>query len=107
MAEKSVTLYCQENGSDKMYKAEVSQSGTGYVVNCWWGPRTGSMQTGTKTRTPVSKDEALKTWEKLIHEKKAKGYDEGEAAPAYTEEDGTTKDTGLRAMLLTPASEDD
>jgi bifunctional non-homologous end joining protein LigD len=65
------------------------------------------MQTGTKTRTPVSKDEALKIWEKLIHEKKAKGYHEGEAAPAYTEEDGTTKDTGLRAMLLTPASEDD
>jgi bifunctional non-homologous end joining protein LigD len=65
------------------------------------------MQTGTKTRTPVSKEEALKIWEKLIHEKKAKGYHEGEAAPAYTEEDGTTKDTGLRAMLLTPASEDD
>ena len=43
MAERSVTLYCQENGSDKLYKAEVSQSGTGYVVNCWWGPRTGSM----------------------------------------------------------------
>ena len=107
MVEKSVTLYCRENGSDKVYKAEVAQREDGYTVTCWWGPRTGSMQTGTKTRNPVSKEEALKIWEKVVHEKKAKGYHEGEAAPAYTEEDGSTKDTGLRPMLLTPASESD
>ena len=107
MVEKSVTLYCQENGSDKVYKAEVASSGEGYVVNCWWGPRSGSLQSGTKTKSPVSKDEALKIWEKLVREKKAKGYHEGEDAPAYTEADGTSPDTGLRPELLTPALEDD
>ena len=107
MADKSVTLYCRENGSDKLYKTEVSPEGSGFSVRCWWGPRSGTLQAGTKTKSPVSRDEALKIWEKLVREKKAKGYHEGEEAPAYTESDGTTKDTGLRPMLLTPASLDD
>ena len=107
MAEKSVTLYCRENGSDKLYKTEVAQDGSGFLVRCWWGPRTGTLQAGTKTKNPVSRDEALKLLEKLVKEKKAKGYHEGEDAPAYTESDGATKDTGLRPMLLTPASIED
>lgn len=107
MTERSVTLYCSENGSDKLYKAEVAPSGDGWVVNFWFGPRTGTLQSGTKTKSPVSKGEALGIWEKLVREKKAKGYHEGADAPAYTESDGTTRDTGLRPMLLTPASEED
>jgi bifunctional non-homologous end joining protein LigD len=107
MTENSVTLYCTENGSDKLYKAEVAPSQGGWVVNFWFGPRTGSLQSGTKTKSPVSKDEAQKIWDKLVREKKAKGYHEGADAPAYTESDGTTRDTGLRPMLLTPATEED
>ncbi len=107
MAEKSITLYCRENGSDKLYKTDVTPEGSGFSVRCWWGPRTGTLQVGTKTKSPVSRDEAFKIWEKLVREKKAKGYHEGEDAPAYTESDGTTKDTGLRPMLLTPASLED
>jgi bifunctional non-homologous end joining protein LigD len=104
MTEKTVTLYSTENGSDKVYKTEVVSHGDGWVVNFWFGPRTGTLQSGTKTKSPVSKDEALKIWEKLVREKRAKGYHEGADAPAYTESDGTTRDTGLRPMLLTPAS---
>ena len=107
MAENSVTLYCRENGSDKLYKAEVAPEGSGFSVRCWWGPRSGTLQAGVKTKCPVSRDEAQKIWEKLVREKKAKGYHEGEDAPAYTESEGTTKDTGLRPMLLTPASLED
>jgi bifunctional non-homologous end joining protein LigD len=65
------------------------------------------MQSGTKTKSPVAKEAAVKLWEKLVAEKKAKGYHEGADAPAYTESDGTSKDTGLRPMLLTPATEED
>jgi len=107
MALKSVTLYCTENGSDKVYKAEVAESGAAWVLNFWFGPRTGTLQSGTKTRSPVAKEAAVKLWEKLVAEKKAKGYHEGADAPAYTESDGTSKDTGLRPMLLTPATEED
>ncbi len=107
MTERTVTLYCTENGSDKLYKADVAPAGDGFIVAFWFGPRTGSLQSGTKTKSPVSKDEALKIWDKLVREKKAKGYHEGADAPAYTESDGNTKDTGLRPMLLTPASEED
>ncbi len=107
MTENSVTLYCNENGSDKLYKAEVAPSQGGWVVNFWFGPRTGTLQSGTKTKSPVSKDEAQKIWDKLVREKKAKGYHEGADAPAYTQSDGTTRDTGLRPMLLTPATEED
>jgi bifunctional non-homologous end joining protein LigD len=107
MTEYSVTLYCTENGSDKVYKAEARPSLDGWAVFFWFGPRTGILQSGTKTKSPVSKDEALKIWEKLVREKKAKGYHEGASAPAYTESDGTSQDTGLRPMLLTPAPEED
>jgi bifunctional non-homologous end joining protein LigD len=107
MIDKSITLYCQENGSDKLYKTEVVKEASGFSVRCWWGPRTGTLQAGTKTKEPVPHDEALKVWEKLVREKKAKGYHEGEDAPAYTVSDGPTKDTGLRPMLLTPASIED
>lgn len=107
MTDYSVTLYCTENDSDKVYKAEVRPSLDGWAVFFWFGPRTGILQSGTKTKTPVSKDEALKIWEKLVREKKAKGYHEGADAPAYTDTDGTTRDTGLRPMLLTPAPEED
>ncbi len=107
MTEKSITLYCTENGSDKVYKAEVAESGSGWVLNFWFGARTGTMQSGTKTKSPVTREAAVKLWEKLVAEKKAKGYHEGADAPAYTESDGTSKDTGLRPMLLTPATEED
>jgi integrase len=40
----------------------------------------------------------------LVREKKAKGYHEGADAPAYTGSDGSTRDTGLRPMLLKEAS---
>ncbi len=105
--ERSITLYCTEGGSDKVYKAEVAESGSGWVLNFWFGPRTGTMQSGTKTKSPVSKEMAAKLWEKLVAEKKAKGYHEGADAPAYTDSDGTSKDTGLRPMLLTPGTEED
>jgi bifunctional non-homologous end joining protein LigD len=90
-----------------VYKAEVAPSGEGWIVNFWFGPRTGTLQSGTKTKAPVSKDEALKIWERVVREKKAKGYHEGTDAPAYTESDGSSRDTGLRPMLLTPATEEE
>src|SRR5512147_1629851 len=95
MAERSVTLYCTENGSDKVYRTDVLEAQGGCAVLFWYGPRTGTLQPGTKTKSPVPKDEAVKIWEKLVREKKAKGYHEGPGAPAYTELDGSTKDTGL------------
>ena len=106
MQERSVTLYCTEGGSDKVYKTDVVESGGGYVVNFWYGPRTGTLRPGTKTPNPVSKERAIQIWEKLVGSKKAKGYHEGEDAPAYTEPDGSTRDTGIRPMLLTPETEE-
>ncbi len=107
MTEKSVTLYSTENGSDKLYKAEVIARDDGWAVDFRFGPRTGTLQSGTKTKAPVSKDEAIRLFERLVREKKAKGYHEGTDAPAYPEVDGSSKDTGLRPMLLTPATEED
>ena len=106
MIEQTVTLYCTEGGSDKVYKAEVASGSGGYVVNFWYGPRTGTLRPGTKTKSPVSKEKAIDIWERLVRSKKAKGYHEGADAPAYTGSDGTSKDTGIRPMLLTPDTEE-
>lgn len=106
MTTSSVTLYCTEGGSDKIYKAELAPQGDEFVVNFWFGPRAGTLRPGTKTKTPMSLEKATSIFEKLVKSKKAKGYHEGENAPAYTAMDGTSRDTGIRPMLLTPDIEE-
>jgi bifunctional non-homologous end joining protein LigD len=98
----------REGSSDKVYRAGVEADGTGFVVNFAYGRRGSSLATGTKTQEPVSMDEAVAIYEKLIRSKLAKGYKPTGGASAgigmnIAEE---RKDTGLRAMLLNPITED-
>lgn len=73
---ESITLgYC-EGSSDKVYHASVEDSGSGYVVNFSYGRRGGTMNVGTKTNTPTTIHEALTIYNKIVREKKAKGYTE-------------------------------
>ena len=98
------TLYCKEGTSDKTYTLWIASAGDLYVVEAQWGRRGGPQTTGTKTPKPVTLEKAKELYEKILNEKIAKGYHEGEEAPTYTKAQG--KEMNLRPMLLTPDIEE-
>lgn len=85
MNQKNIALHCQQGSSDKVYMVQIvaDPGGTGYVVNFQYGRRGSHLNTGTKTPNPVSLMQAETIFDKLVREKKAKGYLEvsGTAAP--------------------------
>ena len=73
--EETVTLYYTQGGSDKLYRASVSNVLDGlYEVYFAYGRRGQTLSTGKKTTSPVSYDAAKKIYCKLVKEKVAKGY---------------------------------
>lgn len=75
---KKVSLYFCQGSSDKEYHVQLVKSGNDYVVNFQYGRRGNALQSGTKTLVPVSLGAAERVYDKLVAEKKAKGYTEGE-----------------------------
>ena len=72
---KEVLLYFSEGKSDKVY--EVSLCGSDrdlFIVNFRYGRRGSNLREGTKTVFPVAYDEAIKIYDKLIADKRKKGY---------------------------------
>ena len=81
----AISLYFREGSSDKVYHAQIVPNGDNlYSVNFQYGRRGSSLQTGSKTATPVTLAEARKIFDKLVAEKKAKGYTEGERGVPYS-----------------------
>jgi bifunctional non-homologous end joining protein LigD len=81
----SASLWFREGTSDKVYHANIEDKGGGYVVNFSYGRRGSSLTTSTKTPHPVPYDTAVKTYDKLIAEKTAKGYKHtGGTVPTFT-----------------------
>ena len=95
---ESTTLYFKEGSSDTIYQAAIEQQEAGYLVTFAYGRRGATLSTGTKTSSPVAYEDAQRIYDKLIKEKRAKGYTAGEAAVAYT--DGSRKVTDVRPQLL-------
>ncbi len=102
----SASLFYREGGSDKVYQAWLEASGTGYVVNFAYGRRGSAHSTGTKTTSPVPYEAALKIYDKLVADKKSKGYtpDTSGQAFAMTEKAGLV--SGRLPQLLNPIDED-
>lgn len=100
-----ISLYYQQGGSDKVYNIQMEPSGSGWCVNFLYGRRNSTLTAGTKTQTPVSEAEARKIFDKLVAEKKAKGYTEGEGCAPYT--GATDKQvSGVLPQLLNPIEEE-
>jgi bifunctional non-homologous end joining protein LigD len=97
---KSVSLYYREGTSDKEYHVRLEAKDSGFVVNFAYGRRGSTLSTGTKTSAPVYYDAALMIFEKLVREKKAKGYTEGENGTPYQHSDKTNQVSGLMPQLL-------
>jgi bifunctional non-homologous end joining protein LigD len=106
---KSASLYFKEGSSDKVYHATVEEKDGGYVVNFQYGRRGGTMNTGSKTSSPVTPEEAVKVWQKLVNSKLAKGYrhmtEEGPGVIPQAELPDTP--TEIQCVLLNPIDEDE
>jgi bifunctional non-homologous end joining protein LigD len=104
-AQDRVTLYYREGSSDKVYQAAIEPAGELFVVNFAYGRRGSTLTTGTKTSSPVDYDTAKKIFTKLVNEKKAKGYTEGESGTPYQHTDKQSSE--ILPQLLNPIEEAD
>ena len=100
----STTLYYREGSSDKVYQCQIEPAGERFVVNFAYGRRGSTMNTGTKTNVPVNFDDAKRIFDKLVKEKRAKGYTEGEAGTPYQHSE--QQPSGLLPQLLNAIDEE-
>ena len=105
MKPENITLYFKEGSSDKLYQASLEQKGSGWVVNFAFGRRGTTLQTGTKTATPVAFEKAKAIYEKLLKEKTGKGYTPGADGTPYQHTGKEQCDTGIRCQLLNAVEE--
>ena len=109
-AQERVTLYYREGSSDKVYQAAIEPAGDLFVVNFAYGRRGSTLNTGTKTSSPVAYDEAKAIYDKLVKEKKnhpKTPYTEGENGTPYTSDNGDKQISGILPQLLNPIEEAD
>ncbi len=105
--QQQITLYYREGSSDKVYQVAIEAQGTGFVVNFAYGRRGSTLQTGTKTSSPVNSEAAKAIFEKLVREKKAKGYTEGESGTPYQHTANEQRVSGIQCQLLNPIEEEE
>jgi len=101
-----VTLYYREGSSDKVYQVAIEPKKDKFVVNFAFGRRGSTLSTGTKTAVPVDHAQATKIFTKLVNEKKAKGYTEGENGTPYQQTDKENQVSGILPQLLNPIDEE-
>jgi bifunctional non-homologous end joining protein LigD len=104
---KQISLYYREGSSDKEYHVSMESRDDKFVVNIAYGRRGSTLQTGTKTNSPVDLQTAGRLFDKLVSEKKSKGYTEGESGTPYQHTEKEERVTGLLPQLLNPIEESD
>jgi predicted DNA-binding WGR domain protein len=80
---KQTKLVFVEGRSDKIYEVDLCEVGANqFVVNFRYGKRGAALKDGSKTVAPVKRDEAERTFDKLVRAKLDAGYVEEGGAPA-------------------------
>lgn len=103
----TLSLYFREGGSDKEYHARIESKDAGFVVNFAYGKRGAALTIGTKTNIPTTLEAATKIYEKLVSEKKAKGYTPSSDGKAFAMTERAGDVSGLLPQLLNPIEERD
>ena len=103
----SATLYYRAGSSDKIYQCTIAPQAGLYVVNFAYGRRGSTLNTGTKTTTPVALSTAQSIFDKLVKEKTAKGYTRAENGTPYEHSDQASQVSGFLPQLLNPVDEDE
>lgn len=102
---ESTTLYYREGSSDKVYQACIRPKDNGFMVHFAYGRRGSTLNTGSKTQTPVEYPIAKDIFDKLIKEKMAKGYRPGADAGDTLPPVSPKKHTGIQCQLLNPITD--
>lgn len=76
---EQISLYYKEGGSDKVYHTQIESVNGGYLVNFQYGKSSSTLTTGCQTEKPVELAQAQEIYHKLIKEKRARGYTQGES----------------------------
>jgi bifunctional non-homologous end joining protein LigD len=99
------SLYYREGSSDKEYHVELVPGNGLFLVNFAFGRRGSALNTGCKTPSPVDETKAKEIFAKLVREKKAKGYTEGEDGTPYQNGEAAGRVSGRMPQLLNPIEE--
>jgi len=99
-----IALFYREGTSDKVYHVSLEPQDGLFVVNFAYGRRGATLNTGTKTPSPVDYAAARRVFDKLVKEKKTKGYTEAPEGTPYRHAEPTV--SGLVPQLLNPIEED-
>lgn len=101
----TTTLYYREGSSDKVYQTSIRPQGEHYVVHFAYGRRGSTLNTGSKTPSPVSYLIAKDIYDKLIKEKMAKGYRRGADTANTLPPDSPKTHSGIQCQLLNPITD--
>jgi len=102
---QKITLYFKQGSSDKVYQASIEPRDGKYIVTFAYGRRGSTLASGTKTPVAVDYDAARTIYDKLVHEKQAKGYTVGEDGTPYQHQTEKVS-TGIHCQLLNPIDDD-
>lgn len=101
------SLYCNKGTSDKEYHIEIVAVEGGHAVNYRNGRRGEALRPGTRTQTPVTREEAEAIFQKVVKQKLADGYKPGETGASYQDLGIAAKtESGLYPQLLNSISEE-
>ena len=105
---KSLALFFQEGSSDKEYRVQIEDEGGGkYTVNAFFGKRGGNLKPAPQG-TGFDLAKAEKVFADVVNGKTRKGYKpDGNAEAAVLDGVREPEDTGLRAQLLNPITEEE
>lgn len=103
--EEKISLYYNEGRSDKVYQVQLNCTAGGYVVNFQFGRRGSTLQSGTKTPAPVPYEKAKNIYDRLVAEKKGKGYTQDEDGMPYQNSEQAGRQSGLLPQLLNSIDE--
>lgn len=100
-------LFFKQGSSDKEYVTMIEPKDGMFVVNFAYGRRGSTLQTGTKTSSPVDYATARNIFDKLVKEKMAKGYTPGPNGTPYQHSDKAQQVSGILPQLLNSIEEDE
>lgn len=97
---ESASLYFKSGSSDKVYHASIESADGGFAVTYAYGRRGATLSTGTKTKAPVDHATARRIFEKLLSDKRSKGYTDGDTGRPNLHSDKAGRVSGLLPQLL-------